>query len=236
MAVAVAAAHAQDAPALGVGEARVTDAAGMPVLRVAPGETVLITSDITASPAADQPYVHIVRVDDSRGVTQSVTWSPGTVFAGGGGVLSAAWTPTGPGEYEVTVLVWESVELPVALAPKSTVRVAVADATGEPAAAAPAPGAVVTIPERTGIAGCERNDECYLPPRVEVAPGTAVTWENTDFAAHTVTAGAPGRATGEFDSDIILGGASFEHTFGEAGEYPYYCVVHPWMVGSVSVR
>lgn len=235
-----AAAHAQWEPASGVsvGEPRVTDAAGMPVARVSPGETVLITSAITGGPSADQPYVHIVRVDDSAGVTQSVTWSPGTVFAGGAGVLSAAWTPARAGEYEATVLVWESVDRPVALAPKSTVRVAVAGAAaGGPAAPpAPAPGAVVTIPERTGIAGCERNDECYLPPRVEVPAGATVTWENTDFAAHTVTAGAPGRATGEFDSGIILGGAAFEHAFEGAGEYPYYCVVHPWMAGTVVVR
>lgn len=241
LAVAAPAAYAQGGmgSGLSVGEPRVTDASGMPVAQVAPGEAVLITSAITGGPAAGQPYVHIVRVDDSRGVTQAVVWSPGTVAAGQEVASSAEWVPARTGEYEATVLVWESIDHPFALAPKSTVRVTVADATvravGE--AAAPAPAAtVVAIPKGTGIAGCERDDECYLPPRVEVAAGATVTWENVDFAAHTVTAGAPGRATGEFDSDIILGGGSFGHTFVEAGEYPYYCVVHPWMAGSVVVR
>lgn len=253
----VSAAHAQGGLASGVtvGEPRVTDAVGMPVAQVAAGEAVLITSAITGGPAEDQRYVHIVRVDDSAGVTQSVTWSPGTVAAGEEGRISAAWTPVEAGVYEATVLVWESIDHPVALAPKSTVRVTVASATvravGEPAVppappmqAEPAPqatamppsGAVVTIPEGTGIAGCERDDECYLPPRIEVPPGTTVTWENADFAAHTVTAGAPGRATGEFDSGLFPGGTTFEHTFAESGEYPYYCLVHPWMAGSVTVR
>jgi len=243
----VAYAQVAAAPGLSVGEPQVTDASGMPVAQVAAGETVLVTSTIASGLAADQPYVHIVRVDDSAGVTQSVTWSPGTVAAGGEGTSSAGWIPARAGEYEATVLVWESVDRPVALAPKSTVRVVVADATvraiGEAAApraqapaAPPTASTVVTIPQGTGIAGCERDDECYLPPRAEVAAGATVTWENADFAAHTVTAGAPGAATGAFDSGIILGGASFAHTFGEPGEHPYYCVVHPWMVGSVTVR
>ena len=238
--MAVTAAHGQGAtaPGLDVGEPRVTDGSGMPVAQVAAGEAVLISSAIASGLDADQPYVHIVRVDDSEGVTQTVTWAWGTAVAGGEGRLSAVWIPREAGEYEATVLLWESIDRPVALAPKSTVRVTVADSTVRAAgegAAPPAAGAVVRIPERTGIAGCERDDECYLPPRIEVAPGTTVTWENGDFEAHTVTAGGPGRATGEFDSGLFPGGAAFGHTFEEAGEYPYYCTVHPWMAGSVVV-
>jgi len=222
LAVAVSAAHAQGgtAPGVIIGEPRVTDATGMPVAQVAPDETVLITSAITGRPSVGQPYVHIVRVDDSAGITQKLTWSFGTAEAGEEGRLSAVWIPTKVGEYEATVFVWESIDDPVALAPKSTVRITVTNATvraiGEPVVppapsalpvapippvtALPAAGVVVVIPERTGIAGCERDDECYLPPRIEVSPGTAVTWENTDFAAHTVTAGAPGSATGAMSS------------------------------------
>ena len=33
----------------------------------------------------------------------------------------------------------------------------------------------------------------------------------------------------------MAGGASFSHTFDEAGTYPYHCQVHPWMAGSVIV-
>ena len=253
LAITVSAAHAQGGMASGVsiGDPRVTDASGMPVAQVAAGETVLISSTITNGLSADQPYVHIVRVDDSRGVTQSVTWSWGTAVAGEDGRLSAVWIPREAGVYEATVLVWESIDHPIALAPKSTARVTVAEATvrtvgedavlpmpGAPPTApvAPATGTLVTIPKGTGIAGCERDDECYLPPRIEVAAGSTVTWENSDFAVHTVTAGSPGSSTDEFDSGLILGGEAFEHTFAEAGEYPYYCIVHPWMAGSVVVR
>jgi hypothetical protein len=29
--------------------------------------------------------------------------------------------------------------------------------------------------------------------------------------------------------------ATFEYTFTEAGDYPYFCILHPNMVGNVSV-
>jgi plastocyanin len=38
-----------------------------------------------------------------------------------------------------------------------------------------------------------------------------------------------------FDSGIMAPAATFEHTFTEAGDYPYFCLLHPNMVGTVSV-
>jgi len=34
---------------------------------------------------------------------------------------------------------------------------------------------------------------------------------------------------------MMAGGTSFAHTFDTAGTYPYFCLVHPWMVGTVIV-
>jgi len=93
-------------------------------------------------------------------------------------------------------------------------------------------------PEGSGVPGCERSDTCFIPSAISVARGTTVTWENNDIVVHTVTSGslADGGADGEFDSGPALGGTTFEHTFDEAGEYPYFCIVHPWMAGTVTVR
>jgi plastocyanin len=41
---------------------------------------------------------------------------------------------------------------------------------------------------------------------------------------------------GKFDSGIIEGGKSFPFVFDAAGEYPYYCMLHPWMTGQVTVN
>ncbi len=39
-----------------------------------------------------------------------------------------------------------------------------------------------------------------------------------------------------FDSGIMVPGATFDFTFTEAGEYPYFCILHPNVVGIVIVR
>jgi len=102
----------------------------------------------------------------------------------------------------------------------------------------PAAGITVVIPEGNHAPGCEDEGRCYWPPALEVAPGSTVTWLNADRVAHTVTSGSleGGGPDWAFDSGLFLSGAAFTHTFGEAGVFPYYCVVHPWMIGVVTVR
>jgi len=63
-----------------------------------------------------------------------------------------------------------------------------------------------------------------------------VRWENADTAAHTVTSGTPETgADGLFDSSLFAPGKSFQYQFTEVGDYDYFCLVHPWMTGMVTV-
>lgn len=63
-----------------------------------------------------------------------------------------------------------------------------------------------------------------------------VLWGNADTAAHTITSGTPETGSdGVFDSSLFAPGQSFQHQFTKVGDYPYYCVVHPWMTGMVTV-
>ncbi len=63
-----------------------------------------------------------------------------------------------------------------------------------------------------------------------------VVWGNADTAPHTVTSGNPATGfDGVFDSGLFPPGTSFQHQFTEEGVYDYYCLVHPWMVGVVTV-
>jgi plastocyanin len=74
-------------------------------------------------------------------------------------------------------------------------------------------------------------DESYQPPALEVAVGATVTWENIDGDDdHTVTS-----TDGAFDSGVFASGSDFEHTFDAPGTYPYFCVIHPEMEGTVTV-
>ena len=96
---------------------------------------------------------------------------------------------------------------------------------------------IVSIPEGAGAPGCEETDECYIPATLNISAGTTVIWENNDAAAHLATSGTPdGGPDGVFDSGMIMGGATYEYEFSETGEFVYYCLVHPWMVGTVVVE
>ena len=96
---------------------------------------------------------------------------------------------------------------------------------------------IVSIPEGSGAPGCEETDECYIPSTLNISAGTTVVWENNDAAAHLATSGTPdGGPDGVFDSGMIMGGATYEYEFSETGEFVYYCLVHPWMVGTVVVE
>jgi len=97
--------------------------------------------------------------------------------------------------------------------------------------------AEVSIPIGTGAPGCEETDECYLPAVAVVGVGGVVHWSNDDTAAHTITHGTPEDGLmGEFDSGLLMAGAQMSHTFRRAGTFPYFCMVHPWMLGTVQVN
>jgi len=88
----------------------------------------------------------------------------------------------------------------------------------------------------SSVPGCEETDECFIPSPVNIAIGDTVTWVNDDTAAHTATSGsAADGPDGNWDSSLVISGSSFSNTFDEAGEFPYFCMVHPWMTGMVIV-
>ena len=106
-----------------------------------------------------------------------------------------------------------------------------------PPAFADHPTASVSAPEGTSVPGCEETNECFIPYMVTVDVDGEVTWSNDDTAAHTVTAGsAADGSSGAFDSGLFMAGTTFSHKFESAGEFPYFCMVHPWMVGIVTVQ
>jgi len=105
-------------------------------------------------------------------------------------------------------------------------------------AAAPAAFADVTVsaPAGSSVPGCEETNECFIDADISIDVGDTVTWSNDDTAAHTVTSGsAADGPDGNFDSSLFMAGTTFDVTFDEEGTFPYFCMVHPWMVGTVTV-
>ena len=96
--------------------------------------------------------------------------------------------------------------------------------------------ATVTNAPGSATPGCEETNTCFIPSTVTISVGETVTWENTDNAAHTATSGTTEDGPdGVWDSSLMMVGGSFSVTLDEAGTYPYHCMVHPWMQGTVIV-
>jgi plastocyanin len=74
------------------------------------------------------------------------------------------------------------------------------------------------------------GNNSYSPNPFEAKVGETVTWVNDDSAIHTATS-----TDGIFDSDILQRGQTFSYTFDKEGEYPYFCTLHPNMVGTVII-
>ena len=86
----------------------------------------------------------------------------------------------------------------------------------------------VTIPRGAGTPG----NVGYIPANFTVTAGKTVTWANKDTTTHTVTS----TTTGLFDSGIMNPGQTWPYAFGQAGVYSYYCKLHSWMKGNVTVK
>ena len=120
-------------------------------------------------------------------------------------------------------------------AAEAAADMAAAEAAAE-AAAAPKT-VIVDIPIGTSVPGCETTDACFIPASISINAGDTVEWANVDTAAHTVSAGSPADGpSGVFDSSLLMASGNYSFTFDDAGSYDYFCMVHPWMVGSVSVN
>jgi len=94
----------------------------------------------------------------------------------------------------------------------------------------------VDIVTGSSLPGCENDNSCYIPSSLNVQPNHVVLWNNKDSVSHTVSSGTPDIGVSAiFDSEIIPGGEKFSYKFENQGIFDYFCTLHPWMVGTISV-
>jgi len=70
----------------------------------------------------------------------------------------------------------------------------------------------------------------FTPNNVSIGVGDTVTW-NWVGSPHTTTSD-----TGLWDSGVFGTGHTFTQKFTSAGSFPFHCVVHPFMTGTVVVQ
>lgn len=76
----------------------------------------------------------------------------------------------------------------------------------------------------------------YIPLNLEIQSGTTVVWINDDNIQHTIVSqDEKGNVVSLFNSKALKTGERFAHKFEEPGAYHYFCTIHPWRVGVVTV-
>jgi plastocyanin/mono/diheme cytochrome c family protein len=75
----------------------------------------------------------------------------------------------------------------------------------------------------------------FQPRYIIISAGTKVTWDNKSSQPHTVVATNKGTFP---DSPGILaaGTGTYSYTFAKAGDYPYFCSIHPAMTAWIIVK
>ena len=98
------------------------------------------------------------------------------------------------------------------------------------------PSVTLTVLEGSSVQG----NPAYEPDPLTVTAGDAVEVSNQDTVPHTVTSGTgpeDAESGSQFDTSIIDAGATAQVDTANlaAGDYPYYCAVHPYMLGTLKV-
>lgn len=78
--------------------------------------------------------------------------------------------------------------------------------------------------------GASIVDYSFSPPSITIHVGDTITWTNVGKAPHSATAD-----NHSFDTGVLQHGQSGSHTFTTPGTYTYFCIVHPYMKGTIVV-
>lgn len=98
------------------------------------------------------------------------------------------------------------------------------------------PTYTISIPQGSSVPGCEEIAHCFEPEEITIKVGDIIEWKNYDDAMHTVTSGGPMDGPSSlFDSGLAESDATYALKFEAPGEYPYFCMVHPWQTGMITV-
>ncbi|MBI5023078.1 MAG: cupredoxin domain-containing protein [Candidatus Magasanikbacteria bacterium] len=70
----------------------------------------------------------------------------------------------------------------------------------------------------------------FSPAKLTINKGDKVIWQHDDAVAHTIV------SVGNFSSPVLSRGDKFDFVFNQAGEFNYYCSIHPSMTGKIIVK
>jgi plastocyanin len=87
-------------------------------------------------------------------------------------------------------------------------------------------------PANPGVGYVKILNFVYTPNVVRVGVGGTVTWQNVESDIHTVTS----EGSMELSSGNMSRQTFYVHTFTKPGVYPFHCLIHEVMTGTVIVE
>lgn len=118
----------------------------------------------------------------------------------------------------------QGLQPPATTAPPSTT--ARATTTGAPTTAPAGP----TTTRPFSVTNVRIGDFSFGPANITVASGVPVTWTNADPVPHSVVLD-----DGSARSGTIGPNQTFQYAFPKTGTFKYFCGIHNYMTGSVTV-
>ncbi|MGI0088017.1 MAG: hypothetical protein ACREBI_08685 [Nitrosotalea sp.] len=106
-----------------VSNARMIDSTGKTLYKVMTGQQVQIVSDVTNRVNKDQSFAYLVQIQNSDGITLSLSWITGSLLPNQNMSLSQSWIPKSSGTYTAQIFVWQGVTNPNALSPPLTLQI-----------------------------------------------------------------------------------------------------------------
>jgi plastocyanin len=94
-------------------------------------------------------------------------------------------------------------------------------------------GLALSAQEKMSTMEVKIDNFSFGPVTLTVPVGTTVTWINRDDIPHTVVSTDDSKT---FKSKVLDTDEKFSFTFSKAGNYPYFCSIHPKMTGKVIVQ
>lgn len=205
---------------------RIVDAGGNTTSMASVGENLRVCADFANKTGTAKKVVMAVTINgDKDADARHLDRLHEVVGPGESLTLSAPWKPTDTDGSSLEVLVGVSGRRMPPPSPLATLPISL---VGEGDFARNPPGSPNHV--------CHVGQDGYAPSEMSVRPGHTVTWVNKDVDSHTITSGTSENGPdGMFDSGVIGAGSSFSHRFQRRGRYRYFCMIHPWQDGTVTV-
>jgi hypothetical protein len=100
---------------------RIVDSFGNVITTAKVNQQILIGADLKNTQQMEQPFAYLVQIENSDGVTISLSWITGTLDGDQFLNLAESWLPTSSGKYTAQIFVWQSLSEPNVLSrPLST--------------------------------------------------------------------------------------------------------------------